>query len=147
MSRNWLTLFVSCLAIPALAVASTKEASERAKLSASIWPVSKSYYLEIPAANNPLSNLMIRAAVGQAPWVQELADLMEVGSRETIYLVVGSANDGVARAALAKAIGRVKSKRLDGLHLGLLGDVSRGEKLRESIEATGAEFRVAPSKP
>lgn len=120
----------------------------RANLAMSAFPeAKKTYYFDVPAANNILSNLMIRAAAGEAPWVQTLADLMEVGSHQPMYLVVGSANEGVARTAVSKALKRVKSERLDDLHLGLMGDVSSSEKLRKSVEATGAEFRVVPSVP
>lgn len=81
----------------------SREVDGRDSLSAAIYPEATSYYFDIPAANNPVSNLIIRAAAEQATWVKELADLMVIGSRKPIYLVVGSANDGVARAAVAKA--------------------------------------------
>lgn len=140
----WLALVLS----PVMARGAGPDQSwKRVALSAQAFPnQSKTIYIDVPSASNGVSNLMMRAFIGQAQWMRQLTDAMARGSEFPTYVVVGSESDGVAYSALAKAVGSFKGKQLPNLHLALIGNPLQGEQLRSAVEALGAEYRVLGSE-
>lgn len=126
----------------------TDEPSKRTALAATAFPEQRRYqYIDIPAADNGLSNLMVRAVIGEAAWMEQLTTAMARGANAPTYLVVGSHDNGVAYSAVKKALDTFKGKQLPQLHLALIGDTDQAERLRIAAEALGCDYRVLPLMP
>lgn len=122
------------------------ETWKRTTLSAQAFPGQpKALYVEIPSASNGVSNLMVRTFIGDAPWLRQLTDIMARGAQSPTYLVVGSQSDAMAYSAASKALASFKGKSLPELHLALIGNPEKAEKLRPMVETLGAEYRVLRS--
>lgn len=118
----------------------------RTGLAATAFPEQKSFlYIDVPAADSGVSNLMMRAFIGDATFMKQLTSVMARGASESTYVVVGSRSSGVAYSAVKSALEGFTGKRLPYLHLGLIGDSSQAEKLRPMVDALGSEYRVLPS--
>jgi hypothetical protein len=74
--------------------------------------------------------------------VRQLTNIMARGAQSPTYLVVGSESDSNAYAAVAKAVTALKGRSLPQLHLALIGEPQQAERLRSTVEALGAEYRV-----
>ena len=119
---------------------------QRAALAAKAFPAQQRFlYFDVPASDNGVSNLMMRAVIGEAAWMKQLTDTMARGASTPTYLVVGSRDNGVAYSAMKKALDSLKGKQLAQLHLVLVGDSRQAEQLRPAVESLGAEYRVLSS--
>jgi hypothetical protein len=136
-------LFASCNVSQATG---EDETWKRTALSAQAFPGhERALYIDIPSASNSVSNLMVRAFIGNAPWLRQLTDIMAHGAQRPTYLVVGSQSDALAYSALSEALASFKGKSLPELHIALIGSPQKAEKLRPMVEKLGAEYRVLPS--
>jgi hypothetical protein len=141
MERNWNCLACAALlSLSATAMGQAPEAQDRTELTSQ-----KTFYIEVPAAGNPLSNWMIGAAVAKATWMQDLTRLMGMDADAPLTLVVTGKSDHVAQKALQAALESFEGRRLPYLSLTLIGDPRRGEKLRSQAEALGIRYQVQPS--
>ncbi|GLQ52711.1 hypothetical protein GCM10010872_41600 [Dyella flava] len=117
-------------------------------LAAKAFPGHQEYlYIDVPAADNGVSNLMMRAVIGEAAWMEQLTDAMASGANAPIYLVVGGRDNGVAYSAVKKALNTFKGQQLPQLHLALIGDAGQAEQLRGAVEALGSEYCVLSLTP
>jgi hypothetical protein len=152
MKRKWfdlavpLTLLLGLMSCASVKQPTSDQGSQRATFAAKVFPEQKKFlYIDVPAADNGVSNLMMRAFMGDAISTKQLMSVMARGASTPTYVVVGSQDNGVAYSALKGALDGLKAESLPYLHLGLVGDPDQAEQLRPKIEALGSEYRVLAS--
>lgn len=146
--RPALIALMLCLAAFSTVVQAVRadDVQKRFALSAQAFPNQEKFlYIDVPSAGNGVSNALIRGLIGNAQWMHQLTDVMARGAQSPTYLVVGSGSDSVAYSALRKALDSFKGRLLPQLHVALIGDLRQAERLRPTVEALGAEYRVLSS--
>ncbi|GAB2589974.1 hypothetical protein ISP15_17950 [Dyella jejuensis] len=138
-----LTLTVALSSCAQVGRPGSDQRSDRLALAAKAFPAQKNFlYVDVPAADNGVSNLMVRAFAGDSATTQHLTSIISRGAIAPTYVVVGSQSNGVAYSTVKAVLDGFKGKKLPYLHLALIGDSAQAGQLQPVADALHSEYLV-----
>lgn len=134
---------ILALAVSAPGMAHAQEAQQPAPAAGS--HAGRTFYMEMPAASNAISNALMGPAIGSSNAVKQLQGVMALGETEPLEVVAYGGNERLVLKSVEAALKSFQGKRLPHLTLGVVASAEKVEKLRPLAEPLGA--RVVVGKP